>query len=324
MSQRRALIVGINDYASAECLSGCVADADAMATLLERNEDESVNFRCRKFTSANGVMVTTSELRCALHGHFDQNFDGDALFYFSGHGAATSLGAHILTYEGARYTPGLPMRELVDLANRSRARNVFILLDCCYAGAAGSDSEVIGSFENEARLREGVTILAAARPRQGAHEVAGHGVFTRLVLAALSGGAADIRGRVSTAGIYAYAEAVLGALDQRPIYKSHAATLEPVRLCRPTVPDEELRRLPVYFATPMPDFRLDRSYEETFNDVAVPEHVSIFRALKRLQTAGLVRCEVGHDLYWTAARSEQVFLTPLGRLYWELAAANQI
>lgn len=269
-------------------------------------------------------MVSAPVLRQRLHAHLDQNFTGDALFYFSGHGAATSLGAHLLTYEGAQFSPGMPMRELVDLANRSRARNVFIFLDCCYAGAAGSDEEVVGSFENEAKLREGVTIIAAARPRQAAHEVAGHGVFTRLVLAALSGGAADIRGRVSTAGIYAYADAVLGALDQRPIYKSHAASLEPVRLCRPTVPDEELRRLPKIFSEPSSHYRLDRSYEETFVDVAVPAHVAMFKAFKRLQTAGLLRCEAGQDLYWTAERSESVALTPLGQLYWELAAANQL
>ncbi|WP_187293599.1 caspase family protein [Komagataeibacter europaeus] len=318
------MIVGINDYASAPCLSGCIADAVAVAQCLERNEDKTVNFRCELLTSEKGGMVTAPVLRQRLHAHLDQNFTGDALLYFSGHGAATSLGAHLLTYEGAQFSPGVPMRELVDLANRSRARNVFIFLDCCYAGAAGSDEEVVGSFENEAKLREGVTILAAARPRQGAHEVAGHGVFTRLVLAALAGGAADIRGRVSTAGIYAYADAVLGALDQRPIYKSHAASLEPIRLCRPTVSDEELRQLPTLFREPMTRYSLAPSYEETFEDVAVPEHVVVFKAFKRLQTAGLLRCEVGQDLYWMAVRSQGVELTPLGQLYWELATAGQI
>ncbi|MBS1019252.1 hypothetical protein JK205_09970 [Gluconobacter cerinus] len=316
--------MGISDYASAPCLSSCVDDAVAMAQRLERNEDETVNFRCQQLTSAGGGMVTAPMLRELLHAHLDQSFTGDTLLYFSGHGAATSLGAHILTYESSQYSPGISMRDLVDLANKSRARNVFIVLDCCYAGAAGNDEEVVGSFENEARLREGVTILAAARPRQGALEVAGHGVFTRLVLAALAGGAADIRGRVSTAGIYAYADAVLGALDQRPIYKSHTASLEPVRLCRPTVSDEELRRLPRIFREPKTRYTLAPSYEETFEDVAIPEHVALFKVFKRLQTAGLLRCEIGLDLYWIAARSQMVELTPLGQLYWELANAGQI
>lgn len=323
MQHRRALIVGIDEYASAECLSGCVADADAVERLLRRNEDQSVNFACETLTSVKDGMVTTPELRRRLNRHFDPSLTGDALFYFSGHGAATSLGASLLTYEGERFSPGLPMRELVGLANASKASNVFIILDCCYAGAAGNDEEVVGSLENEARLREGVTILAAAKPRQGAHEIAGHGVFTRLMLAALGGGAADIRGRVSMAGMYAYADAVLGALDQRPIYKSHAATLEPVRLCRPVVQDDVLRSLPHHFDTPASPYRLAPSYEHTRKE-AVPEHVKVFQAFKELQTAALLQCEVGRDLYWTACRAETVSLTPLGRLYYELAAADQI
>lgn len=324
MPHRRALIVGINDYAFAECLSGCVSDAKALADILERNEDDSPNFRCETLTCAAGRAVTIPLLRRKVQEHFDKNFEGDVLFYFSGHGAATSLGAHLLTHEGDRYSPGLPMRELVDLANRSRAGNVTIILDCCYAGAAGSDEEVVGSIENEARLREGVTILAAARPRQEAIEVAGHGIFTRLVLAALSGGAADLRGRVSAAGIYAYADAVLGALDQRPIYKSHAARLEPVRLCRPTAADAELRRLPQLFEAADAIYSLDLSYEETNVEVALPANVELFKYFKLLQTAGLVRCEAGLDLYWAAQRSQAVLLTPLGQLYWQLVRAGQI
>src|SRR3546814_2009077 len=52
--------------------------------------------------------------------------------------------------------PGFPMRELIDRANgfaRDSRRNVLIILDCCYAGAAGSDDEVVGNLDNEARLR---------------------------------------------------------------------------------------------------------------------------------------------------------------------------
>ncbi|GBR02624.1 caspase family protein [Asaia siamensis] len=324
MSHRRALIVGINDYASAQCLTGCVADAKAVTELISRNEDESVNFQCDTLISGpHQDMVTAPYLRRKLEEHFDQNFIGDALFYFSGHGAATSLGAHLLTYEGAQYAPGIPMRDLVDLANKSRARNVFIFLDCCYAGAAGGDEEAFGSIENEARLREGITILAAARPRQCAQEAAGHGVFTRLVLAAMCGGAADIRGRVSAAGIYAYCDTVLGAFDQRPIYKSHAATLEPIRKCLPIVRDKELRKLPIYFSNQTASYQLCSSYEETNID-AIPKHVAIFKTFKQFQTAGLLRCETGQDLYWTALRSERVSLSPLGQLYWELATAGHI
>lgn len=257
---RRALIVGIDDYAEASRLRSCVADAVAVAALLGRNDDESPNFKCDLLTSAGPELVTRALVRRKWSENLD-SFDGDVLFYFSGHGAATTLGGHLFTYDGTRDDAGLPMNDLIRLANHSKARNVFIILDCCYAGAAGNDDEVVGTLENEAKLREGITILAASKPRQKAIEVGGHGAFTRLVLGALSGGAADVRGQVSAAAIYAYAEAVLGALDQRPLYKSHAASLEPVRRCRAAVPDDILRELPKFFLESASSFRMDPSYE---------------------------------------------------------------
>lgn len=321
---RRALLVGLNEYASAPHLQGCVADVDGLAPLLKRNGDESPNFKCESLTGAGGDLVTTRRLREYMQDLFAHD-DGDVLFYFSGHGAATTIGGHLMTYESGTFDPGLPMRELVDRANefaKRTRRNAIIILDCCYAGAAGTDEEVVGTIENDARLSEGVTIIAAARHRQRAVEIAGHGAFTRLVVAALQGGAADLRGRVSAASIYAHAEAVLGALDQRPIYKSHAASLEPVRLCVPAVPDHVLRQLTKLFRTPDVLHHLDPTYERTHVN-ANPAKVAIFQALKRLQVGGLARCETGFDMYDTAMESQSVLLTPLGKFYWELADADQ-
>src|SRR3546814_7366345 len=118
--------------------------------------------------------------------------------------------------------------------------------------------------------------------------------------------------RVSAASIYAYAEGVLGALDQRPIYKSHAASLEPVRLCPPAVPDDILRQLPVLFPDPHDDHRLAPTYEWTHAS-AVPAHVALFKIFQRLQVAQLLRCASGVDIYDSAMASETVLITPLGR-----------
>jgi hypothetical protein len=319
---RRALLIGINDYAEQQPLLSCVADVEALAPLLERNEDGSVNFKCERLTSAGPALVTRALLRQKLSEHLD-SFDGDVLIYFSGHGAATTLGGHLVTYESSQYEPGLPMAELVHRTRQSKAKNVFIILDCCYAGAAGDDHEVVGNLENEAMLREGVTILAASRPRQKAIEAGRHGAFTRLVLSALSGGAADVRGQVSAAAIYAYAEAVLGALEQRPLYKSHAASLEPVRHCLPAVPDAVLRQLPDLFLESNSLYKMGPAYERT-HPAAIPEHVATFQMFKQLQVARLLRCVAGRDMYDTAMASDEVLLTPLGQFYWELAKAGQI
>ncbi|GLR90910.1 hypothetical protein [Bradyrhizobium iriomotense] len=176
----------------------------------------------------------------------------------------------------------------------------------------------------KAVLREGVTILAASRSDELSMEVNGHGVFTNLVLGALRGGAADVRGRVSAASIYAYAEAALGAWDQRPLYKSHAAHLEPVRLCDPKVDDKTLHALATYFPSADHEFQLDPTFEETNVKAAKPENVAIFKTLKQYQIAGLVRPKVGTDLYWSAERSGFVLLTDLGQFYLRLVQLGRL
>ncbi|MBV8752653.1 MAG: caspase family protein [Hyphomicrobiales bacterium] len=319
---KRALIVGINHYDKYNSLSCCVPDAQAMMEVLKRNGDGSPNFDCRLMTSPGPEPVTRRALREKWSELFHA-FPGDILFYFSGHGLPTDVGGYLVTQDGVPSDEGVKMQDLVDLANKSSAASVLLILDCCFSGAAGNAPSVQGAVENQAILREGVTILAAAGPQQLAIETAGHGVFTKLLLAAFRGGAADVRGRVSAASTYAYCEAALGAWDQRPLYKSHAARLEPVRLCEPTVPDSLLRELPKFFVTGDAGYQLHSTYEETSKD-ANPEHVKIFKKFKRFQIGGLVRPKERDDLYWAALKDEPVILTDLGRFYLQLAQAGRI
>lgn len=93
-----------------------------------------------------------------------------------------------------------------------------------------------------------------------------------------------------------------------------------MRLCLPAVPDEILRQLTALFPDPHDVHRLAPTYERT-DALAVPAHVSLFKTFKKLQVAQLLRCADGVDMYDTAMASETVLLTPLGRFYWELAAA---
>jgi Caspase domain len=320
---RRALLVGINQYQHFGTLAACVPDAESMAELLARNGDGGPNFDCRMLLGTDTQSVTRALLRQRWRELF-QNFNGDVLFYFSGHGIPSDVGGYLATQEGTKDDPGLPMQEIVDMANNSSAATVLLILDCCFSGSAGNPGSLrSGSIENKAILREGVTIIAASSPGQTAMEVGGHGVFTNLVLGALRGGAANVRGEVSAASIYAYAEAALGPWDQRPLYKSHAARLEPVRKCMPAIPDTFLRELPTYFPHSQYEYRLDQTYEET-NGCARPDHVAIFKKFKRFQIGGLLRPKVGDDLYWSAERSGYVVLTDLGEFYLKLVINGRI
>jgi Caspase domain len=320
---RRALLVGIDDYHGVPALAGCVADAQAMADMLSTNDDGGPNFHCRLLTAPRSE-VTRAALRAKWEALFG-SFDGDVLFYFSGHGLATTVGGYLVTQEGTPQDPGLPMNDLLLLANQSKARSVLLILDCCYSGSLGHAPvlQPDGSMSPVAQLRAGVTVLAASRPTEVSLEVDGHGVFTGLLLGALAGGAADVRGRVSAASLYAYVEAVLGAWDQRPLYKSYASHLEPVRLCAPAVSDALLRELPQLFDRPGATLVLDPSYEETA-PVAVPERVALFRKFKTLRNAGLLATVGGDDLYWAAMRNGAIKLTPLGQFYWRLAETWRI
>lgn len=190
----------------------------------------------------------------------------------------------------------------------------------CNAGALGNDPQ--GATAGVA-LREGVTLLAASAADQPALVVNERGLFTQLVVGALAGGAADVQGRVTSASIYAYVDQVLGPWDQRPIYKSSARRVQTVRYCRPLVWENELRALPVFFTTSDARYRLDPSYEYTF-DAADPEHVKIFNLFKIYRNAGLLQTTIHSDLYFAAKYSSDVKLTPLGQFYWLLAERRQL
>jgi hypothetical protein len=315
---KRALIVGIDQYQHLPPLTGCVADALSMNELLQRHDDGSSNYSCRLLTSADAP-ITKDLLRSAWNGLFD-NFDGHVLFHFSGHGSPTRIGGVIATQDGTQPEPGLRMDDLLLLARDSRAKSILLIIDCCFADNMGDPSFLQGTGvgQNQTYLREGLTILAASQKTETAHEAAGHGVFTKLVLGALGGGAADVRGRVSAASVYAYVEQALGPWDQRPMYKSYADRLPPVRLCKPSVPDLLLRELPRIFPLESSVFSLDPSYERT-HQTAESGHIGVFNKFKVLRNANLLATRSGEDLYYVAMGSGWVRLTPLGRFYWSLA-----
>lgn len=322
---RRALIIGVDEYAKVSQLNGCVNDAKGIKAVLEKHEDGSPNYDCRLLTSDVPDSVSRAQLRACLAETFC-GFTGDIVFYFSGHGAITESGGFIVTQDGQQGDIGIPMDEILTLANKSPARSILLMLDCCFSGNLGNPALLqTGNLESLqiSLIKEGVTILAASKPSEAAAEIGGHGVFTDLVIGALSGGAADIRGRVSAAAIYAYVEQALGPWDQRPIYKSHAQTLDPIRLCIPSVSDIVLREIPKLFMNPSDSLRLDPSFEHTHEDKN-PDNVAIFNKLKTLRNARLLLTEADEDLYYVALQSKQVMLSPLGQFYWKLAKLGRL
>lgn len=315
---KRALLVGIDVYSQFSNLSGCVADATKMRDMLRWHENGESNYECRLFTSKRKKPITRELLTKEWNNLF-HDFKGDILFYYSGHGAPTQTHTHLATQDGSGTIPGLAMNDLLQLANDSEANEVVLILDCCYSGALGDPANLQrNAFVNHAQLRKGVTILAASSPRGVAKEIEGQGVFTELLLSALAGGAADVRGYVSAASMYAYVDQALGAWDQRPMYKSYTSRMTPIRCCNPHVPNKVLKDLPTLFKKKDSLHCLRPSYEHT-SKWARPEKVEVFNKFKLLRDARLLRTVGGEDLFYAALGSKPVQLTPLGQFYWRLA-----
>jgi uncharacterized caspase-like protein len=317
--RRRALVVGIDDYPGAP-LAGCVNDANALASLLQTHEDGSPNFAARIMTQPQ-QKITRSSLRAALGKLFSDHDEADvSLFYFSGHGTENNLGGFIVTPDAKQYDEGVSLVDVLTLANKSKARECVIILDSCHSGHLGS----IPAIDNDkVHLREGVSILTAARGAQAAVEADGRGLFTELVCGALDGGAADVLGNTTVAGVYAYVDQALGPWDQRPLFRANLSKLVSLRNNRPAVSPEVLRQLPAWFPTPDHVFPLDPSYEPDA-EPKHPEHEQVFAHLQRCRAAKLVDPVGEEHMYFAAMNKTGCQLTPLGKHYWRLAQSGRI
>lgn len=314
---RRALIVGIDHYPAAP-LSGCVNDANEIAKVLETHGTGSPNFGMRLLTS-DSETVDKSTLRAAIEKLFSTDCE-IALFYFSGHGCIGTADGYIVTQDFKKYDEGIAMTEILKLANVSPVKNRVVILDCCYSGNMGTPN--VGQ-RGTAELSEGLTVLTACRHSEEAMEQHGRGVFTELVVGALQGGAADLRGHITPGSIYAYVDSALGAWDQRPIFKTNVTQFTSLREVAPPVPLEILRRLIDHFPAPEHEYPLDPSYEDT-EAGHDPEHVRVFKELQKMEGVGLVVPIDEEHMYWAAMNSKGCKLTPLGAHYWRLAKEKKI
>jgi uncharacterized caspase-like protein len=315
---RRALLVGIDDYPSAP-LAGCVNDAVAMERLLRRHEDGRVNFDTRLLTS-DREHVTRARLRECIDELFARRAEV-ALLYFAGHGTENDVGGYLVTSDAQVYDEGVSLADVLTHANRAtHIAEVVIIVDSCHSGWLGT---VPAADNAHAVLREGLSILSAARSSEPSLERGDRGVFTELVCGALDRGAADILGEVSVASIYAYVDHALGAWDQRPLFKSHVSHMLSLRDAKPAIEIEVVRRLPTWFATPDADFALSPRHEPT----AEPkdgEAEATFRCLQRCNRVKLVEPIDEEDMYYAAINSKGCRLTALGRFYWKLADDGRI
>lgn len=315
---KRALLVGIEDYLSLTRLNGCVADVTDVAARLASNAEGSPNFFCQSLTGDKSL-VDREALVSVLERLLAPGADV-ALFYFAGHGVARGNDVVLCVADGTDRNPGLNFSELLGLVQRSAVREVLIMLDCCFSGAGGSVPQ-LGSAASV--LRPGLSILAASRGDQAAVEASGRGAFSALLCEALDGGAADVLGKVTLSGVYAYLSEAFGPWDQRPTFKTNVDQLHVLRSCTPAVPLAELRQLPKLFADSSSELALDPSYEETL-EPRNSANEAIFKVLQHCRSAKLIE-PVGTDhLFYAALESRTCRLTALGKHYWRMAKQGRL
>lgn len=315
---RKALVIGINDYPGS-ALKFCKNDAIEMKKLLSTNGDGSANFDVK--------MELDVRQKGKMRNLVAELFSGDdeaVLFYFAGHGCIDGGTNYLVTPDCLPGDCGIQLDDILKMANDSKAKNKIIILDSCFSGAAGSPA-LFGT--GVAYLGEGVTILTACKENETSVEFADHGLFTKLLIEALSGGAADVRGKITFGSIYSYIDQALGPWDQRPVFKTNVSQFLSVRDCIPSVDDTVLREIQNCFHDPNQQFHLDPSYEFTnstsykisvVEPFAQPEHVKILETLQKLESISLVEPVEEEHMYFAAMHSKACRLTVLGKHYWYL------
>ena len=321
---RKALCVGIDSYAKAHDLHGCVNDANGVKAALERNGDGTLNFDTRLMcATSEASYITRADLKDAIQELFESDSEL-AVLYYAGHGSFDSLGGYLCTSEVELVDDGLSLNDVMGIVAQSKAQNKVVILDSCHSGFAASSTEM----QNYSILHNGTTVLAACDEHQYSSEESGHGVFTSLLIEALYGGAMNLLGEVSPGSIYSYIDRSLGAWEQRPVFKANIKNFVSLRKNSPPIAISELRRITEFFKSPYEEFALDPTYEpdkhESDTSEVNKEHEAIFAILQRYVKLNLVTPSGAEHMYYAAINRKACKLTAQGQHYWNLVKKNTI
>jgi len=323
---RKALVVGINYYSKVSRLFGCVNDALSVKSLLERNSDGTVNFGVKSLTGTGPAdAVTRSDLKESVRNLFADDSE-IALFYFAGHGHIEATGGYLCGSDCQTGDDGLPLNELLTLANASRARNKVIVLDSCHSGVAGTRPLSPQSSE----LSEGLTVLTASTAEQYATEENGCGVFTTLLVDALVGAAGNLVGDVTPGSVYAHIDQSLGPWEQRPVFKTNVKSFVSLRKVQPPIELADLQRITELFPSPGFHFQLDPSFEPELSGRPEgapppnPANTPKFAILQRYNRVNLLVPIDALHMWNAAMESKACKLTVLGEHYRRLVERKRI
>ena len=208
----RAIVIGVGTYSNMPPLPATQNDSVVVSEMLSHHGDGSKNMLV---TLCNDKSIGVS--KAILENEIEQTLASDAslvVIYFSGHGTLTAGGdfGQLMASDAA-----VDMYWLMGRINyhNGKYRSTVVILDCCHAGAIGLSE---GRSMPTVQIERGVTLIAAADSTQEAVENNNHGRFTTLLISGLSGGSADLAGRVTPATLYTHIDQAIGHRGQRPVF----------------------------------------------------------------------------------------------------------
>lgn len=322
---RKALIVGIDHYnPPVSRLWGAVDDARNVFGLLDRNEDHSKNFDCQLLTSESKHLIGRNVLRQQIRELYEGKGE-ICLLYFAGHGYTEDTGGYLCSSDSESGDDGIALQDIMTWADSSEFQNRVIILDSCHSGAAGKRA----TQRRVSEISEGVTILTASTESQYAKESSKGGVFTNLLVDALSGSACNLMGEITPGAIYAHVDQSLADWGQRPMFKTNVQNFVCLRRVAPPINPHYLRRISELFPSPNFYFQLDPSFEPERSEEEKrhptmpppnPVNTAIFAILQDYARVGLLKPEGQPHMWHAAIYGAGAELTRLGEHYRELAA----
>ena len=206
-SSSRAVVIGVSTYETKALPQLPTARDDALKVKAELER--------QGFTIVKELVEREQTTRAKLMGVLgdellkDVDANGRLLIYYAGHGWVAPNGGHayLMPSDGDPERPNesaVPMILLRHWLSSYRARNVLVVTDACYSGAAMERANELIPMASSSAAAWSREVLTAGAAGQRAHLLQGQGAFSYFFLEALRLGDANLDGYVSGGEIATY------------------------------------------------------------------------------------------------------------------------
>jgi len=226
-----AIIIGINDYENISNLDYAVNDAESVKEMLINQfsyEEENVKLLINEDANKDNIEQAISDVSLEA-GENDR-----ILVFFAGHGETMSLPdggemGYLLPVDGRQenlYASAIPMNDLKDLSNMSKAKHMLFLVDACYGGLAAVGTRGLEPAKTPNYLEKITNIKARQIITAGGSTEKviekpewGHSAYTMNLLRALKDGLADANGdgyiTAGELGLYLHEKVTIDSENQQ-------------------------------------------------------------------------------------------------------------